>query len=64
MALKRGYDNGGDPLKMDYLVASIIDEKNPKLRCRIGPNSLLVNCLKWFLPQTVNSWALKKYYNL
>ncbi len=64
MALKRGYDSGGDPLKMAYLVASIIEEKHPKLRYRIGPNSLLVNCLKWFLPQTVNSWALKKFYNL
>ncbi|MEM7008600.1 MAG: SDR family oxidoreductase [Thermodesulfobacteriota bacterium] len=64
MALKRGYDNGGDPLKMALLVASIIKEKHPKLRYRIGPNSLLVNCLKWFLPETINSWALKKYYNL
>jgi len=49
---------------MAQLIAGIINKKHPKLRYRIGPNSLLVNILKKFMPESFNSWALKKYYNL
>ncbi len=64
MALKKGYDAGGDPKQMAFLILAILEEKHPKLRYRIGPNSLLVNCLRWLMPETINSWALKKFYNL
>ena len=64
MALKKGYDSGGDPRRMAFLVAKILKENNPKLRYRIGPNSLLVNCLRWLMPESINSWALRKFYNL
>lgn len=64
MALKKGYDAGGDPHKMAVLIAKILKDKHPKLRYRIGPNSILVNCLKWLMPESVNTWALRKYYNL
>ena len=64
MALKKGYDTGGDPKQMALLISAILEEKYPKLRYRLGPNSLLVSCLKWLMPETVNSWALKKFYNL
>ena len=63
-ALKRGYDTGGDPERMAKLISKILKKKNPKLRYSIGPNSLLVDCLKKFLPESINAWALKKYYNL
>ncbi|GJM15840.1 MAG: short-chain dehydrogenase/reductase [Thermodesulfobacteriota bacterium] len=63
MALKRGYDNGGDPKRIAKLMANILKEKQPKLRYRIGPNSLLVSLLKKFMPDEINSWAMKKYFN-
>lgn len=63
MALKKGYDNGGNPQRMGRLIANILKEKHPKLRYRIGPNSLLVSLLKKFMPDEINSWAMKKYFN-
>lgn len=63
MALKRAYDNGGEPKHLAKLVSKIINDKQPKLRYRIGPNSLLVAFLRKFMPDQVNSWAMKKYFN-
>lgn len=63
MALKKGYDNGGDPKRIALLIAKILKEQKPKLRYSIGPNSLLVSFLKKFMPDQINSWAMKKYFN-
>lgn len=63
-ALKNGYDTGGDPFSMALLIEKIIKKKNPRLRYSIGPNSMLVDFLTKFLPESVTSWALKRHYNL
>jgi len=60
----QGLRKGGDPHKVARLIAHIADVRSPRLRYRVGTDSLWVPRLRAVLPERLYAWGVRMRFGL
>jgi NAD(P)-dependent dehydrogenase (short-subunit alcohol dehydrogenase family) len=63
-SLERAISQGNDPEKVAELIVKVAESKSPRLRYRVGNDSLWVPRLKTMLPEKMFQWGLRRRFNL